>query len=59
MLVMKHIVVTSTSVRLCGSCATTAVPQDRFQGLRNTSRSLIIEMLSGRGGEDVVWCPLD
>jgi hypothetical protein len=46
-------------VRLCGSCATTAVPQDRFQGLRNTSRSLIIEMLSGRGGEDVVWCPLD
>ncbi len=46
-------------VGLCGNCATTVVPQDRFQGLRKTSGSFIIEMLSGRGGEGVVWCPLD
>jgi len=46
-------------VRLCGSCATTGVPQDRFQGLRKTSGSFIIEMLSGRGREGVVWRPLD
>jgi hypothetical protein len=44
---------------VCVNCATTGVPQDRFQGLRKTSGSFIIEMPSGRGGEGVVWCPLD